>query len=289
MDSPVENIRGNDAENLMDNPADNPQKNQFARTSILRLRAKKAGDKTVLKDVYFTAPFKIMQPFEGENGACQVMLLSASAGIMAGDTQEFVMDVERGAKLEFISQSYEKIHRMKEGRAERTAHITVAPDAVLKYNPLPVIPFRDSSFISKMEVELFDDTSRFILCELLSCGRGAAGERFSYRSYRSSVKIRRKGKLIYYDNTCYEPDKYEMEGIGMFEGFSHLSNLVFCGVQAEEERMMKVRALMDGEPGIEGGITRTGSGDIAVKILGNGAQKLLEVMEKIERTYIIRK
>ena len=39
------------------------------------------------------------------------MLLAASAGIMEGDRQEFEFQVEPHARLEFISQSYDKIHR----------------------------------------------------------------------------------------------------------------------------------------------------------------------------------
>ena len=32
-------------------------------------------------------------------------------------------------------------------------------------------------------------------------------------------------KLIYRDNTRYEPDKMPMEGIGMYEGYTHMANL----------------------------------------------------------------
>lgn len=32
-------------------------------------------------------------------------------------------------------------------------------------------------------------------------------------------------KLIYRDNTCYEPDRMPMEGIGMYEGYTHVANI----------------------------------------------------------------
>ena len=32
-------------------------------------------------------------------------------------------------------------------------------------------------------------------------------------------------KLIYRDNTCYLPDQMPMEGIGMYEGYTHMANL----------------------------------------------------------------
>ena len=90
--------------------------NPFGRVSRLSLKAVCNGEgKTILQDLSFTAPYKVMHPFEKEDGLIQVMLLAASAGIMDGDRQHFAFDVTDGAKLEFTSQAYEKIHQMVEG------------------------------------------------------------------------------------------------------------------------------------------------------------------------------
>ena len=79
--------------------------------------------KTILEDLSFTAPYKIMTPVEKENGGIQIMPLCASAGIMAGDSQEFSYHVKEGADLEILSQSFEKIHKMDEGSASRTIEV----------------------------------------------------------------------------------------------------------------------------------------------------------------------
>ena len=99
-------------------------KNQFGKTSELRITAEGTEGRTRLADVYFTAPFKVMEPFPLKGGL-QVMLLSASAGVMAGDEQKFSFLVKEGSHLEFISQSFEKIHRMEEGCARRKMEVTV--------------------------------------------------------------------------------------------------------------------------------------------------------------------
>ena len=67
---------------------DRRMKNQFGKTSELRITAEGTEGRTRLADVYFTAPFKVMEPFPLKGGL-QVMLLSASAGVMAGDEQKF--------------------------------------------------------------------------------------------------------------------------------------------------------------------------------------------------------
>ena len=60
------------------------QKNAFEKVSSLSVIATRKDGKTILQDVRFTAPYKIMQPFIQKDGGIQIMLLSASAGIMEG-------------------------------------------------------------------------------------------------------------------------------------------------------------------------------------------------------------
>ena len=179
--------------------------NQFGKVSGVKLRAGLCGGRTVLTDVSFTAPYKIMKPFEKADGGIQVMPLCASAGIMSGDLQQFEYEVEEGANLELLSQSFEKIHRMEEGSAARTVSAHVAKNACLSYYPQPVIPFAGSAFDSTMEIYLEDESSRLFLMDILSCGRAVSGERFAYRRFSSKVSIWRGGELIYRDNCRYEP------------------------------------------------------------------------------------
>ena len=199
--------------------------NKFGKISRITACAALKNGKTILEDLSFTAPYKIMAPFAKENGGIQIMPLCASAGIMEGDSQEFSYHVKEGADLEVLSQSFEKIHKMDEGSASRTISVQVDPHAVLYYYPQPVIPFAQSSFTSTMTIHLADETYRLFLLEIISCGRNAHEERFQYRRFASKVQIFRGQKLIYRDNTCYLPDQMPMEGIGMYEGYTHMANL----------------------------------------------------------------
>ena len=128
--------------------------NKFGKISRITACAALKNGKTILEDLSFTAPYKIMAPFAKENGGTQIMPLCASAGIMEGDSQEFSYHVKEGADLEVLSQSFEKIHKMDEGSASRTISVQVDPHAVLYYYPQPVIPFAQSSFTSTMTIHL---------------------------------------------------------------------------------------------------------------------------------------
>ncbi|MDD3615765.1 MAG: urease accessory protein UreD [Lachnospiraceae bacterium] len=257
--------------------------NQFGKVSELRITASSKDDRTILSDVYFTAPYKVMSPFEHKDGSVSVMLLSASAGIMAGDSSEFHFDIQSGSNLEFVSQSFEKIHKMEEGIAKRATQIHVAAGSRFFYHPLPVIPFAQSSFENHTQVCLEDDTAEFEYYEIISCGRSARGERFAYKEYLSELSVMNGEKLIFQDNTKFIPELFPMEGAGFYEGFTHLGNFLFINRKKDGVWVDAVRDVLKNDGEIQGGISQLDSGDYIVKILGRQAQKLMEIGERISK------
>ena len=165
------------------------EKNPYGKVSRFSITAGTREGQTILEDFSYTSPFKIMQPFPLKGGGIQVMLLAASPGIMAGDLQEFSFHIKEGARTEFISQSYDKIHCMKEGKAGRHTSVFVEKGGTFFFHPQPMIPFKGSAFESTMDIRLEDETSRFFMSEILSCGRYARGETFAYRFYHNLVRI----------------------------------------------------------------------------------------------------
>lgn len=257
------------------------RENQFGKLSEFYLTAAYRDGRTVMEDVSFTAPFKVMHPFYEKKDVMTVMLLTASAGIMAGDRQEINLCAKERSSLEFVSQAYEKIHQMEEGYASRRIHLTVGSHACLRYLPLPAIPFAGSDYRCTAEVELEDETSQFVFREILSCGRVAYGEEFQYRRFQSRVCISQGGRLVYRDNACYEPGQMDMGNFGMYEGFTHLASLVICNQQKPEGWVQQVRRLLEDAGDMEGGVTHTSAGHIVVRILGKNAAQLTEITERI--------
>ena len=109
----------------------------------------------------------------------------------------------------------------------------------------------------------------------------AHDERFQYRRFSSKVLLYRGEKLVYRDNTCYEPDKMPMEGIGMYEGYTHMANLFMSKTNNIDEE--KIWQVLDEEPEIDGGITHLATGDLVLRIFGYRAQKLQKIAEKIKK------
>lgn len=254
--------------------------NQFGKISEFSVRARKKDGRTVLSDVAFTAPYKLMAPFERPDGGIQIMPLCASAGIMRGDRQEFSYTAEEGADLEVLSQSYEKIHRMEGGSACRRIRAEAGKNAALFCCPQPVIPFAGSAFDSDAEIYLADDSTRLFWLEIICCGRYAHKEQFAYRRFSSAVRIFREGKLIYRDNTRYEPARMPMQGMGMYEGYTHLAAIFLS--KAFGDLREPIWEILEGKEEWEGGVTALASGDLAVRIFGKRAQALEKAAEQIK-------
>ena len=264
---------------------DKMQKNAFEKVSNLSVTAIQKDGRTILQDVRFTAPYKIMQPFIQKDGGIQIMLLSASAGIMEGDCQDFKFKIGTGAQLEFVSQSYDKIHQMKDGYAVRNTFIYVESGGTFFFHPQATIPFRDSAFENRTKVFLEDKTSDFWMSEILCSGRYGMGESFAYHFYNNIVEIRRDHNLIYRDNTRYDPKLFPMNEIGMYEGYTHLLNIFVTHPKDSEAFICEVQDLLADEKEIEGGITKLSSGDFCIRIFGYRAQKLEKQSEQIKQIW----
>ena len=154
--------------------------NNFDHVSKLQLRvSQNSKNKTVISEKFFTSPFKIMNPFERTDGGITVFQQTASAGILAGDTQEHSFFIEKNAILELVSQSFEKLFKMEDGgKASRTININIEKGGTLIYSPLPCMPFAGSDFTSRTKIHLEDDSSRLIYIDTLCGGRKEHGGLF---------------------------------------------------------------------------------------------------------------
>lgn len=258
--------------------------NNFNKTSKLNIVTKvnETTNKNYLSDISFTAPFKVTKPFYDEFDNMSIMLMSVSAGIMEGDIQDISITVEDKSKVKIFSQAYEKIHKMKEGKACRKTEIEIGRNSFLEYSPLPTIPFGESSFENETVIKLIDKSSKLAYSEILTSGRVGRGEKFEYKCYKSRTSVSIGDELIYHDNANYIPNDMKMEGYCMFEGYTHQSNLLlfnFCA--SSKEQLAKINGIINNEPSIIGGSSVSHTGDICVKLLGNTSENLIRVNTQV--------
>ncbi|WP_052296472.1 urease accessory protein UreD [Candidatus Epulonipiscium viviparus] len=252
--------------------------NNYAQISELNIKMRD----NILYNCYFTSPFKVMTPFAADDGFVSVMLLSSSAGIMEGDTQNIAIDIEENSKVEITSQSYEKIHKMKTGCATRETAISVASESELLYTPMPTIPFADSAFANVTTVKLADDASKLMFAEVLVAGRVHYNEVFRYRYYKSRLKIYVAEELIYFDNARFEPQEMAMSGLLLYDGYTHLLHAVMVGYGSKS--IVAIREYLSNiAEEVLFGVSQALGDAVVVKVLGYNSQVLMSIIDKLKQ------
>lgn len=280
--------------------------NQFGKLSELKIIvAKNSKGKTFIKDSFFTSPFKIMKPFERNDGGITVFQQTASAGIMAGDEQEHKFTIKKGATLEIVSQSFEKIFKMDDKNfAQRKIFAKVEQNGTFIFSPLPCIPFAGSDFSNYTKIYLSDSSSRLIYKDCISAGRIASGELFDFRKYHNLVEIFSEKKLIYRDNSYFlgsdcenmPKNKEKLKSPCAFGSYSHLGSMIIFNynipildIQKKlgiEEKLLYTKENIENQKKKSSaliGVTKTEENGIAIKVLANSAEEVQNIFEKVRK------
>ncbi len=252
--------------------------NPYGAKSVLKVETEYAGGITKLKDSFFTSPFKIAKPFyEHGKPDMKVCLINVSAGILAGDSYEMSLNMGDYTRTQWTTQSFTRIHKMKEGFAEQNINISLGQGAVLYFLPRPVIPFAGSSFYSRTRVDMGKDSVLYY-SDILSCGRFRSGEIFGFDIFSSRIEIYSGEKLIFLDNIKLMPASQDIRGIGFYEGFTHQATLLIFGSGDRQSSAAQSHSFLSECTDIEFGVSQTDSKGIIIRILGRSAEKLMDII-----------
>lgn len=247
----------------------------YAQATELKLKTKVGeSGKSVIEEMYFTPPLKIINPiYEGD--IANIMLLSVSAGLMNGDCQKLDINIGENSKVKITSQSYEKIHNTQDGMAARQIFVEVKQNAYLDFSPLPTIPFADSNFSNQVKIFL-DPTSTLFYSDIFCAGRKSRDEIFKFKRFDSKLSIYINKGLVLYDNMLFEPRNMDLKGCCSFDKYTHCLSL-FIRKQELSLQVLKNKIL---NTKINMGISEN-NGIIIVRALGDNSEELLELREKI--------
>lgn len=237
--------------------------------SQLYIKAEHKGKITAISESFFTSPLKIAKPFYHENYT-EAMMMTASAGIMDGDFYDIQLEVAENSNLKFTGQSYTKLFKAVNNGASQNIKITVGDNAHFLYCQTPIIPFEGSIFRSNMEVHL-SKSSHFAMLDVISCGRRAMNEEFSFDLYRSISSVYVDDRLVFLDNQRLAPKEINLSEIGFFEKYTHIGMLYVYGYDIEE---------LPENDNIQIGISDTFRGK-CIRILGNNGEDIIRISEEI--------
>lgn len=146
-------------------------------------------------------PLRILSPRAAGNAAWLVTS-SYGGGLVDGDHVAFEVTVDAGATCVLTSQASQKIYK---GTSSQQTRVRVHGNGALLCVPDPVVPFRDAAFRQETRIEL-DVDSTLVLCDMLTAGRVAFGERWNATSLDTLLSITVDGKRLLHDRVLLAGD-----------------------------------------------------------------------------------
>lgn len=250
--------------------------------SKIKITAEKEGEYTVLKESYHNAPYKLMHygPVYAHKHL-EMIIMSASPGIMDKDTLLIEVDVKKSAQLKVYTQSFNKLHPMKEGASQKTI-VTMQPNSLLHYIPHPVTPFKDSIFKTENEIYMEDNTT-LIWGDIISGGRIFMDEAFEFQRLHSLTKIFKNKKLVYTDNQVLIPKEQPLQSALFFGDYTHQATFIYSGKWAKAMKIEFDEILAGEYEDIAFGFTECANDTILLRAVGSDGELLYNFLQMLGR------
>lgn len=232
-----------------------------------------------LASSYFTPPFKVANITEDRSvNDLHLMLMCSSPGVLDGDNTFFRVELDAYSRLQLHTQSYQRLFRMKEGACQ-SMEVRLGKAACFCWLPHPCVPHEQAIFVGRNRIFLSEE-SHLIWGEVLTCGRKLNGEIFGFSKYHVRTEVFMGGKLALMENVCLRPAILPMDVLGQMEGFTHQASLLCVG-DGFGTRREEVEGCMFGIEGIAYGVSEGPAGSLVVRILGNKAEPLYELLQRM--------
>ncbi|MFT3771638.1 MAG: urease accessory protein UreD [Minicystis sp.] len=148
------------------------------------------------------APLHLLVP-RPRGVAAWAYVTTFGGGLVAGDNIALSVDVAEDARALLTSQATTKVYRSEGAVARQDLSATVARGGLLAVLPEPVCCFAGAIYAQRQRFDLAPEAS-LALVDCLSAGRTARRERWCFTSYRSSIEIKVKGRLIVRESSLLE-------------------------------------------------------------------------------------
>ncbi|MGK4437391.1 urease accessory protein UreD [Yersinia proxima] len=238
------------------------------KSGYLKLRFAKREHRSILAEMERRVPSMVQKALYWDEEMPElpcVTMISTSGCILQGDRLATDVIVEAGACAHVTTQSATKVHMMNANYASQIQNFTVEEGGYLEFMPDPLIPHRNSRFITDTTINIHP-TATAIYSEVLMSGRKYhhADERFGFDVYSSRVaahvflgKEQPAGKELFVEKYVLEPKSESLDAIGVMQSFDAFGNVILLTPKEHHDRILaRVPAHFDIKGGIASGATR---------------------------------
>lgn len=197
------------------------------------------NQKTTLTRKAHDGPLVVQKPFYPEGGeVCHAIVVHPPGGIAGGDELILQARTEESACALLTTPGAAKWYRT--GGPWASQELKFKVDGELEWLPQESIVFDGALARADCEVELAVGAS-LIGWDLVCLGRTGSGERFSRGSYRSSIRVRREGRLLWLERGRIDGGGRLLESPAGLAGNSVYGTLFASGPKLNQELLQVMR------------------------------------------------
>ncbi|WEX11801.1 urease accessory protein UreD [Chelativorans sp. AA-79] len=271
-------IRAPELSRYCDEPRQLPS-GGLGKNASLQLGFARRGERTALVELGRRAPLLVQQALYWDDEMPRlpcVSIISNAGGILQGDRYAIDIDLAEGAEAHITTQAATKIHEMDANFASQTQDITLAANAYLEYLPLPVIPHKNSRFVSHTRIRL-DPTATLLYSEILMPGRKyyGGGEIFAYELFSAAVQAERlDGEALFSEKFVIEPCRMDIRNLAVMDRFDVFANVLLLTPKEQADRLFEqVEPVFSEREGWAAGVSRLpNNAGLIFKVLGTETQ-----------------
>lgn len=265
------------------------------KVGILEIELKQGNNKTTITKQFSQVPLQIQRavyPEESIPEMAYLYIISPSGGILQGDRYKIDVTLKNNAISHITTQGATRIYSMNSNFASQITNITVDDNCYLEYIPDQIIPYQNSRYYQKVNLNIHDKAT-MIYSEVLTPGRMAMNEYFDYDvCYLRTYCKNQEEKFRCLENMKIEPKNQNLNSDGIL-GKNKIVGTVYILTKkdhiTELENMINTNLEKLEAVSIGTSILPNESG-IIVKIIGNNTEdifKLIYGVLKITRKKIL--
>ena len=252
------------------------------KVGILDVELKENNElKTVITKQFSQVPLQLQRAIYPESslpGMAYLYIISPSGGILQGDRYKTDIMMKNNAVSHITTQGATRIYSMNSNSASQLVNITLDENCYLEYIPDQIIPYQNSRYYQKVNLNIHDDAT-LIYSEVLTPGRIAMNESFDYDiCYLRTYCKNQNNKFRCLENMKIEPKKCNMKIKGVLGKYNIVGTVY---VLTKKSKLQKLEEMINEKIGKSELITFGTSilpneSGIIIKILGNNTEDIFE-------------
>ncbi|PZP26299.1 MAG: urease accessory protein [Kocuria rhizophila] len=211
--------------------------------------APRAGRSVAVRQ-FHRGSLRVLRPhYLDASGQVTYAVVNPGGGYLDGDRYRTNLALEPGADLLLTTQSATKVYRSPRDHTLQETDVRLGADSRLEYLPDQLIAYRDARYDQVTRVAMEPSASLV---------------------------------PVVVDNLLLEPGAHGLDGLGFFEGYTHVGSLLVIDPRADDAALADVRTLLTERSGhLRAGATATPVPGMAVRVLGRSTPEVSEAIEAV--------